>query len=171
MFLGKANAPTKDEKHDIQINACLKILKEASKKQLNNAYCNYRKQYKIAIPTWKIYRYLEHLLNKLSWNLDNICYANIVPFRYIGNPKNIAYKKSFKFFTNVFLNTITPEIIIPLGIDLHHTIKKYYENALVFDGVERTNGDNSMLDRTSDYLDEIADYIKQSYILKLPPSV
>ncbi len=161
-FLGKANAETKNRDYDIKINKALIAFKNANQKQRSNKYSEYRGLYEKIIPTWKIYRYPEQFLELLCWNLTDITYANIVPFRYVGAPsRQIIYKTSFEHFTSPFLEAVEPDFIIPLGKDLQYTVRRYYSGkANILKGVPRSNGDNATSPEANDCLEAIAKKIK-----------
>ena len=162
-FLGKANAETKDRQDDLLINESLLAFRRAKKKLRPQAYEKYHERYTNIIPSWNIYRYPKQFLDSLGWKLTDIAFANIVPFRYQPEeiPKKV-FKISFRHYTNTFLATTAPDVIIPLGKYLHETIEKHYSvSATVLKGVERVQQDNRTLPRSEEYLNAIAEWVKQ----------
>ena len=161
-FLGKANAETKNPQYDLRINKSLLAFRSAQEKSRSNLYSKYCELYKDIIPTWNIYRYPKQFLESLGWRLNDITYANVVPFRYKGDPTKKVYETSFQYFTGTFLEAISPDIIIPLGEYLHETIEKHSSvSATVLKGVERVQQDNRTLPRSEEYLNAIAEWVKQ----------
>ena len=162
-FLGKANAETKNPQYDLLINESLLAFRRAKKKSRPQTYAKYRELYADIIPSWDIFRYPKQFLDSLGWNLTDIAYANIVPFRY--QHKTISkrvYEISFRNFTNTFLAATAPDVIIPLGKDLKDTIKMHCSvKAEILPGVERVTGDKRIIPESEEYLNAIAHWVKQ----------
>ena len=125
LFLGKSNAESKGghQAIDRQINQALITFKK-SKKDKDFFYRQYANKYLEAMPRWNISRFVNEFRNLTKLSLNQIAYANILPFRYIGAPNNAAYKIAFSNFTNQFIEIIKPDLIVPLGANLDETITK-----------------------------------------------
>ena len=121
LFLGKSNAESAPAHHviDRQINSALNSFKESE-----NSYRNYANRYLEAMPRWNIMRFVTEFRNQTGLKLNQIAYANIVPWRYIGAPNNTAYRVAFQFFTNNLIKAMEPDLIIPLGSKLNNVINK-----------------------------------------------
>tara|TARA_B100001250_G_C19761540_1_gene772708 strand:- start:577 stop:1269 length:693 start_codon:yes stop_codon:yes gene_type:complete len=149
LILGKANAPSKDRhyKIDLEIYAKAQIFKNASI-NLRENYRNYAKVYsQRAFKSWHICKYQNAFLNATHLSSESIAYANILPFRYEGDPKKYskqAYTISFENFTNKLINIIKPNLIIPLGVRLDQEIIKHISleyKCEISPGISRNNGD------------------------------
>ena len=131
LFLGKSNAESASwgQDKDIQINQYLRNFRDSSE-NLENRYRDYAKQYSDkssgSFRTWNINQYPVYFRNKTRLDVEDIAYANIVPFRYIGAPERVkisegkrkVYEIAFENFTNKFISIIQPHQIIPLGVNL-----------------------------------------------------
>lgn len=157
-FLGKSNAESnKFQAQDRDINSKLIAFRTGSTPESTTAYENYRLSYEKIIPEWKIGKYPAYLLEKLKMSFLDISYANIVPFRYVGEPPQSVYGISFENFTSEFLDIVTPDIIIPLGKNLHKTIKKHYHfPEKVERGITRTIGDGYIPSDSYEYMNDLA---------------
>lgn len=153
-FVGKANAESKRFRTiDIKINNIYNKFKLSKEDYLSSSYLEYKNVYEKLIPQWKIFKLLEEVMFGLQKEIFDISYANIVPFRYKGNPSIKVYKTSFYYYTNKFLNIIEPDIIIPLGKDLKNIFNRFYEgSAFICDGIERVNGDNYICQNARDQI-------------------
>lgn len=145
LFLGKSNAQSAPEHNiiDRQINASLQSFKNADE-NLENFYRLYANNYLEAMPRWNISRFVNEFRNLTGLSLNQVAYANIVPYRYIDAPNNAAYKASFQEFTNPLIEIIQPNLIIPLGATLKDVIEKYLISArdiLVSQGINREGRD------------------------------
>ena len=90
----------------------------------------------------------------------DISYANIVPFRYVKEPPQRVYGISFENFTTEFLDIVSPDIVVPLGKNLHKTIKKHYQSPeKVKSGITRTIGDGYIPKDSSEYMNDLAQKI------------
>jgi len=146
LFLGKSNAESKHEVIDRQINASLQHFKSADENK-EYFYRQYANKYLEAMPRWNISRFVNEFRNLTGLKLNQIAYANIVPFRYKGAPNNSAYKIAFEHFTNLFIETIKPNQIIPLGVHLDDVIKKYLisdQDILISKGINRKGRDKTI---------------------------
>ena len=141
LFLGKSNAPSTLEHHEIdrQINSALQTFKNSQ-----NNYRAYANKYLEAMPRWNIMRFVNAFRNQTHLKLNQIAYANIVPWRYYDSPNDPTYELGFKYFTNQFIEAIEPNLIIPLGANLKSVIKKYLyaENEIhIANGINRKGRD------------------------------
>ena len=138
LFLGKSNAKSSSEHHetDRQINSALNIFKDSK-----NNYRTYANKYLEAMPRWNIMRFVTEFRNQTDLKLNQIAYANIVPWRYDDSPNYATYELGFKYFTNRFIEAIEPNLIIPLGARLKPVIKEYLyaENEIhISNGINRS---------------------------------
>lgn len=138
LFLGKSNAPSTSKHHEIdrQINSALQTFKNSQ-----NNYRAYANKYLEAMPRWDIMQFVNEFRNQTDLKLNQIAYANIVPWRYDGQPTKPTYKLGFKYFTNRFIEAIEPNLIIPLGARLKPVIKEYLyaENEInISNGINRS---------------------------------
>ena len=138
LFLGKSNAPSTLKHHEIdrQINSALQTFKNSQ-----NNYRAYANKYLEAMPRWDIMQFVTEFRNQTHLKLNQIAYANIVPWRYDGSPNGATYELGFKYFTNQFIEAIEPNLIIPLGSKLKTDIKKYLyaENEIhISNGINRS---------------------------------
>jgi len=125
LFLGKSNAESAAEHYvtDKGINRALSSFRLATD-DLENSYRKYANRYLEAMPRWNIMRFVTEFRNQTRLNLNQIAYANIVPYRYKGAPNNAAYELAFRNYTNKFISIIEPDQIIPLGANLEHLVAK-----------------------------------------------
>ena len=172
LFLGKSNAESSPDHHEIdkRINSALNIFKDS-----NDNYRSYANKYLEAMPRWNIMRFVTEFRNQTGLKLNEIAYANIVPWRYIGSPNNATYELGFKYFTNQFIEAIEPNLIIPLGSNLEKVIGKYMyaENEIyIANGINRTGRDKriaeigwqTIKDAIDDYVVIKDDFIKKRKI-------
>ena len=169
LFLGKSNAESAPEHHEIdkQINSALQTFKNSQ-----NNYRTYANKYLNAMPRWNIMRFVTEFRNQTGLKLNQIAYANIVPWRYKGSPNNVTYEAGFKYFTNKFIDAIKPNLIIPLGSNLETIIKKYLhiENEIhISNGINRTGRDRRIAEEGWQTISEAVDdyfVMKDNFIEK-----
>ena len=157
LFLGKSNAESAPEHHEIdrQINSALQTFKNSQ-----NNYRAYANKYLEAMPRWNIMRFVTEFRNQTGLKLNQIAYANIVPWRYHKAPNNATYELGFKYFTNQFIDAIEPNLIIPLGAHLKPVIKKYLyaENGIhISNGINRTGRDRRIAEEGWQTISEAVD--------------
>lgn len=168
LFLGKSNAESASwgQDKDIQINEYFIRFKN-SEDNLESNYRAYANQYSDkstgAFSTWNINRYPVYFRNKTRLDVEEIAYANIVPFRYKGAPNQKAYEIAFENFTNEFISIIEPNQIIPLGSNLDfNVVTKYLDvdlNIKISNGIFRVRGDTKISEEGKQTLDvAIKDY-------------
>ncbi len=177
LFLGKSNAESasKDQNKDIQINRYLRAFRESSQ-NFESRYREYAKQYSDktsgAFRTWDINQYSVYFRNKTRLDVEEIAYANIVPFRYKGAPERVkinegkrkVYEIAFNNFTNKFISITKPHQIIPLGVNLVEDAINRFINPedleiKISGGIFRLVGDSRMKVKGKQTLDEaIKDY-------------
>ena len=163
-FLGKSNAESKKfNDFDIETNKSLEIFRNSKSKDRINSYSQYCERYKRVMPKWQIFKIPFSIMNKLSINIDDISYANILPWRYKGDPsKNKTISKiAWENFTNEFLSIVSPKFIIPLGkyLDINNIEKYYFGNAILFDGIERHIGDTKITELADKQIEEICEML------------
>ena len=135
LFLGKSNAESaiKLQNKDKLINRNFKEFKNC-KKDFSLRYRGYANQYSDNISgafwDWGITRFPDYFRSKVGLDIEEIAYANIVPFRYKKAPNTKVYKIAFKMFTNKLISIIAPNQIIPLGSNLDsNIINKFIDDA------------------------------------------
>ena len=100
------------------------------------------------MPHWKIYQnFVKYFLDKTNLDLDQISYANAVPFRYKGKPLVSVFEIAYNTFTENLIYLYKPHLIVPLGTGDEMLIKRFcnkktIEDIVISDGIRRTNGDN-----------------------------
>tara|TARA_B110000008_G_C16920490_1_gene544530 strand:+ start:664 stop:1533 length:870 start_codon:yes stop_codon:yes gene_type:complete len=159
LFLGKSNAESAIDHHiiDRQINSALNSFRD-----LKSNYRSYANKYLEAMPRWNIMRFVTEFRNQTGLKLNQIAYANIVPWRYIGAPNNATYRVAFQYFTNQLIEAINPDLIIPLGSKLEKVIDKNLNtnnNIYISEGINREGRDKRIADSGWRTLAEaVADY-------------
>ena len=107
------------------------------------------------MPRWKIYQnFVRYFLENTNLDLDQISYANAVPFRYKGKPLISVFEIAYNNFTENLINIYKPHLIVPLGTNDEALIKRFcnkktIKDIVISNGIRRTNGDN--------YRDEIGE--------------
>tara|TARA_B000000557_G_C20678029_1_gene401858 strand:- start:70 stop:753 length:684 start_codon:yes stop_codon:yes gene_type:complete len=147
MFLGRSNAESSKSHKilDTNINNAFKVFQ---KSKLKKDYRNYADKYVEAMPHWKIYQnFVKYFLDKTNLDIDQISYANAVPFRYKGKPLVSVFEIAYNTFTENLINLYKPHLIVPLGTGDEMLIKRFcnkktIEDIVISDGIRRTNGDN-----------------------------
>ena len=165
LFLGKSNAESIKSEHqdkDIRINQYLHNFRNSTE-NFESRYKEYARQFSDkssgAFATWDINQYSVYFRNITRLDVEEIAYANIVPFRYIGAPerykiidgKRRVYEIAFESFTNKFIDIVKPHQIIPLGVNLpedaiNRFIDKKDLDIKISDGIFRLVGDSKMKD-------------------------
>ena len=97
---------------------------------------------------------VKYFLDKTNLDLDQISYANAVPFRYKGKPLISVFEIAYNNFTENLINIYKPHLIVPLGTNDEALIKRFcnkktIKDIVISNGIRRTNGDN--------YRDEIGE--------------
>ena len=152
LILGKANAASKDEEDfeiDSEIYEKAQVFKNASMNYKENYrnYANVFSQRAFKSNNWSICKYQNGFLNATPLSTESIAYANILPFRYDGDPNktsNGAYAIAFRNFTNKFIDAVKPHVIIPLGAKLDKEISKHIDpshECIITSGISRTIAD------------------------------
>jgi hypothetical protein len=166
MFLGRSNAES-SESHktlDTNINKAFKVFKET---KLKKDYRNYADKYVLAMPNWKIYQnFVKYFLDNTDLDLDQIAYANAVPFRYQGKPLVSVFENAYHNFTDNLINVYKPHLIVPLGTGDEILIKRFCNKKTIKDicissGIRRTNGDNYRDVIGEEMLDEAVSQFKK----------
>ena len=166
MFLGRSNAES-SESHkilDTNINKAFAVFKET---KLKKDYINYDDKYVLAMPHWKIYQnFVKYFLDNTDLGLDQIAYANAVPFRYQGKPLVSVFENAYYNFTDNLINLYKPHFIVPLGTGDEMLIKRFCNKKTIKDisisrGIRRTNGDNYRDDIGEEMLDEAVSQYKK----------
>lgn len=128
---------------DIIMNDGFIAFRDSKNDERINTFWSYQRVIKNHIQNWNVFRIPAYLNSKIGQDIDNIAYINIVPFRYKGAPTKMIYKIAWDTFTNKLLNILNPDLIIPLGKNLHTEIAQNYLGGIeVSNGITRTNGDN-----------------------------
>ena len=133
LFLGKSNAESalKLQDKDKLINCSFKKFKNCDRDFSLN-YRDYAKQYSDEISgafwDWGITQFPNYFRNHVGLDIEEIAYANIVPYRYKGAPNIEVYRIAFKMFTNKLISIIAPDQIIPLGANLDSNIINRFIN-------------------------------------------
>jgi len=165
LFLGKSNAESRlDHQHkDIRINEYLQNFRDSAE-NFESKYKEYARQFSDkssgAFKTWDINQYSVYFRNITRLDVEEIAYANIVPFRFIGAPENYKiiegkrriYEIAFKSFTNKFIEIVKPHQIIPLGANLREdAINRFIDkkdlDIKISEGIFRLVGDKKMKDK------------------------
>lgn len=87
--MGRANAETKNQQHNLLIHKTLKAFGIRKQKDKSGRFSNYHDHYVGIIPTCNIYKYPQQVLTSLDWGLHDISYANVVSFRYKAEQKEL----------------------------------------------------------------------------------
>ncbi len=133
LFLGKSNAESAIKLHDKDklINNSFKKFKNCDRDFSLN-YRDYAKQYSDKISgafwDWGITRFPNYFRDEIGLDIEEIAYANIVPYRYKKAPNTEVYRIAFKMFTNKLISIIAPNQIIPLGANLDSNIINKFIN-------------------------------------------
>ena len=157
-FVAKAGGESRFLTHDDKVmNDCFEVFRNSTTKERINSFWSYQGVIKNHIQNWNVFRIPAYLNSKIGQNIDYISYINIVPFRYKGAPTKTVYKIAWDNFTNNLLSILNPDLIIPLGKNLHSEIlQNYLGDAEVTNGITRTNGDNYLHNEAMEQMDDIA---------------